>query len=656
MVKRIIGKFRRNIFVQVIKKNSKLQIIFNSVIIAALIVFFLFTLISYKTLQYSYNNENNMYQDGYLTSVYTNKINEDVWIIRLYALYSINDYQNMKDKVEESEQDIEENINSYMQLHNLTDNEKELVDEFRKSTKRYSDKLNELLDKINQSKTITDDEKNEIMNLGDKRIEISKKMLAYSDNYIKSLSDQNEKIKNTTLYAIVIINVLMLILFNLMMIVVTKISRKLDYYAFYNCVTGLPNKNYVLNRVVKDISLLDTYSILISLDMDNFKAVNDTLGHIAGDELLKQAGKRFKKVVRIQDYICHIGGDEFLFLIKSVKNKYEAEMMLKNILNVFKKPFDIEGKKIDYVTASLGVAVIPKDGKDFETLYHHADDAMYESKRIGKNRYSFYNESIDSDIYKNTIKKKAIENGIKNGEFKVFYQPKVSNNGEFLGAEALVRWIKADNTIIPPSEFIDFAEKEGIIKYIGEEVIIETCKTISNWINKGYKDFKIAINLSGDQLIDSKECDKALDIIKEFKIPFEYIEFEVVETTIVEDFNSAISNIQKIRSNGIKISLDDFGTGYSSLNYLKNMPIDIVKIDKSFIDDVALNESSRFMVETIITLSHYFGHKVVAEGVELKEQIDCLIDLGCDIFQGYYYGKPMNHVSFESEFLKKQEL
>lgn len=652
MIKKIINKIRKNFLIDGIARSLKLQVIFNSVIILALTIFLLFTFISYKTLKDSYNNESKMYQNGYLTSDYANKINEDIWSIRLYALYSVNDYMDMKDQVDKYEKDVEENINKYTTIHDLTDEEKDLVVQFKKSNKEYSNRLNELLEKLKKSKAITNDEKKEIMNLGNRRIELSKKMLTYSDKYIKSLSDKNEIIKEITLRTIIAINFAMILLFSLMMLVVTKISKKMDYYAFHNCVTGLPNKNYVLNTLVKEISKINTYSILISLDMDNFKAVNDTLGHLAGDEFLKQAGKRFKKVMHIQDYICHIGGDEFLFLINSVNNKDEAEVMLREILNVFKAPFNIHGKNIDYVTASLGVAVIPKDGNNFETLYKRADDAMYESKRIGKHIYSFYKDYINVGIYEYTIKKKAIEEGIKKGEFKVFYQPKISKNGEVLGAEALVRWIKEDNKIIPPSEFIDFAEKEGLIKYIGESVIIEVCKNVSDWISKGYKDFKIAVNLSTEQLIDNKLCGNLLEIIKEFKVPFEYIEFEVTETTIAKNFDKAVNNINEIRSNGIKISLDDFGTGYSSLNYLKNMPIDTIKIDKSFIDDITSNEASMVMVNTIISLSHYFEYEVVAEGVEILEQIKCLKSLGCDIFQGYYYGKPMKDISFENEFLR----
>lgn len=295
------------------------------------------------------------------------------------------------------------------------------------------------------------------------------------------------------------------------------------------------------------------------------------LGHDLGDKLLKEIGKRFRRVIHMQDYVYHIGGDEFLFIINSVYNKNQAEIMVNKIQTVFKEPFHIEGKKIDYVTSSLGIAIINQDGNDFETLYNYADDAMYEAKRLGKNRYMFYEEEMYSNVYEKIIKKKAIEKGIENGEFKAFYQPKVSSEEKFLGAEALVRWIKEDNKIISPLEFIEFAEEEGLIKDIGEAVIVDVCKNVSEWIEKGYRNFRIAINLSAEQLIDENVCDNALKIIESFNVPFEYIEFEVTESTIIKDFDIAIKSIKKIKSYGIKVSLDDFGTGYSSLNYLKSL-------------------------------------------------------------------------------------
>lgn len=654
MIKKLSTKIKEGFSLGVIMKKNKLQFIFNSVIVTALAIFSLFTIVSYRMIQYSHSNQNKIYEDGYLASNYANKVNEDILNIRIYSLlYSITYERSIADKLKTYGKDIDDNIDNYKLLHSLTSEEKDIIDELIKINTIYSDKVKSLISDISVAKTVQDNEIEEILSLGDKGIKISKKLIDYTNKHVNMLNIKDREINNMVINTITIIDFSMIVLLIIMIFVVKRISEKADYYAFYSSITGLPNKNYVLNKLVKDISRLDKnkYAILISLDMDNFKAVNDTLGHGPGDEYLKQVGKRFRRVITSHDHVCHVGGDEFLFLIKSVNNKYEAEVMIKKIQSVFKEPFIIKGTKVDYVTASLGVVVINKNGNDFETLYNYADDAMYASKRIGKNRYSFYDKKMYSDVYEKTVKKKEIQEGIKKGEFKVFYQPKVSNQETFLGAEALVRWIKEDNKIIPPSEFIEFAETEGLIKDIGEVVIVEVCKKISEWIKKGYKDFRIAINLSAEQLINENLCNKALNRIKEFEIPFEYIEFEVTESTIIKDFNIAIKNIERIKSYGIKVSLDDFGTGYSSLNYLKELSIDSVKIDKSFIDNLVFDDASNVMVNTIIKICHYFGYEVVAEGVEKREQIECLQDLNCDIFQGYYFGKPMNDINFETEFL-----
>ncbi|WP_297422806.1 EAL domain-containing protein [Clostridium sp.] len=653
MNRKLRSKLREKLSIEKILKKNKLQRIFNSLMIAAIIIFLLFTVISYRMVDYSQRNENKIYEDGYLASNYANKINENALNIRIYSLvYSVTYDQFIADKLRAYGKDINDNINNYKLLHNLTGEEQGILDKLISSNIIYSNKVKQMIDDINKSKTIKNNEIQEIISLDNETIVLSKQLMDYANKYINTLNNQNKDAKGMVISTVIIIDFAMIFIVISIMLIVRKINDEANYYAYYSPVTGLPNKKYVYDTVVNDISKLDkdNYAVLISLDVDNFKAVNDTLGHSAGDKFLKQVGKRFTKIIAAEDYVCHVGGDEFLFLIKSINNKHEAEILINKILNVFKETFYIKRNKIDYVTASLGIVVIDKR-YDFEILHNYADDAMYASKREGKDRYSFYDQNMNSNVYEKAVKKKEIEEGIKNGEFKVFYQPKISNEEKFLGAEALVRWIKTDSTIIPPSEFIEFAENEGLIKNIGEVVIIEVCKKVNEWIKKGYRNFRIAINLSAEQLINETSCEKALDIIKEFKIPFEYIEFEVTESTIIKDFNIAIKNIEKIKSYGIKVSLDDFGTGYSSLNYLKELSIDCVKIDKSFIDNLVFDDGSNVMVNTIIKLCHYFGYEVVAEGVEKREQIECLKDLNCDVFQGYYFGKPMNDINFENEFL-----
>ena len=649
----LVNKIKEKFSIETIMERNRLQYVFKKITIIAVIIFSIFTIIIYETLKFSYNYQNKVYEDGYLAYTYSNKINEDVLNIRIASITHYSSYNEVtEENLETYVKDIDDNIQKYKMLRNLSDEEKKLIDEFIKLNTIDIDKLKKITEDTDKLKTVTENEIEVINSSGDKRIELSNKLINCATNRIDMLNKQNRKIKKTVMYIIVIINFTMISLFILMIYIVKKISKRAEYYALYSSITGLPNKNHVANTIAKDIKLYkDRFALLISLDIDNFKAVNDTLGHDSGDKLLNDIGKRFRRVIYMQDNVYHMGGDEFLFLITSVYNKNQSEIMVNNIQNVFKEPFNIEGKKIDYVTASLGIAIINQDGSDFETLYNYADDAMYESKRLGKNRYMFYEEEMYSNVYEKTMKKKAIEEGIKNGEFKVFYQPKVSSEEKFIGAEALVRWIKEDNKIIPPSEFIEFAEEEGLIKDIGEDVIINVCKKLAEWLEKGYRDFRIAINLSAEQLIDESLCDNALKIIEKFKIPFEYIEFEVTESTIIKDFDIAIKSIKKIKSYGIKVSLDDFGTGYSSLNYLKKLEVDSVKIDKSFIDTLVFDDGTNVMVSTIIKMCHYFGYEVVAEGVEKREQIECLQDLNCDIFQGYYFGKPMKDEEFEKGFL-----
>lgn len=651
---KLFGKTDDKPSMENIMEIQGLKFIFRIVTSVAVIIFIVCTTIIYKTLEFSYDSQNKGKLNGYLAYTYANKINGDIFKIKIYSItYDEENNKSIAENLRLYEDDIQENINNYKMLYNISKEEKNLIGEFIDVDSIYNYKLNKIIDDIEQSKIISKDSINEIIDSGDERIELSEKLVNIA-NQDAGISNENSRVmKFRVMNTLIINNFTMISLFILMAIIVKKINKRADYYALHNSITGLPNKKNVINTIAKDISKLykDRFAMLISLDIDNFKAVNDYVGHYLGDKLLKEVGKRLKRVIHIQDYIYHVSGDEFLFLINSICNRNEAEIILNKIHGIFKEPFYIEGKTIDYLTASLGVAIINKDSDDFETLYNYADDAMHEAKRLGKNRYIFYEEEMYSKVYEKTLKKKTIQNGIKNREFKAFYQPKVSKDEKFLGAEALARWMKEDERVIPPSEFIGFAEEEGLIKDIGEVVIFDVCEKIAEWIKKGYRDFRIAINLSAEQLIDEELCDKALNIIKDFRIPFEYIEFEVTESSIIKDFDVAIKNIKKIKSCGIKVSLDDFGTGYSSLNYLKQLKVDNVKIDKLFIDTLVFDDGTKTMVTAIINMCHYFGYEVIAEGVETIEQIECLRGLNCDIFQGYYFGKPMKSEEFEKNFL-----
>lgn len=475
-------------------------------------------------------------------------------------------------------------------------------------------------------------------------------------NVLKKLNvNPYDKIIQLFMIKIALINVSMILLFTLIVLLVSKVFKKINNYAFYSCTTGLPNKNYMINNLINKIAGKGEFASLISLDMDDFKAVNDTLGHLAGDELLKQAGERFEKVIHEQDCVCHIGGDEFLFFIKSVKSKNETEQIAKDILGLFSEPFYINGSKVDYVSGSMGIALLPKDGEDFQTLYNCSDDAMYMAKKHGKSSYMFYDKNMSIHLYEDTIKKKKIREGIKQKEFKVFYQPKYSSAGDLIGAEALARWITPDAAIIPPSEFIEFAEKNGLIVAITDLIVDEVCKDILSWLSEGRSDFTISINITSEHITNRKLIQKLIEKIDSFQVPTKHIEFEITESMVIEDFNKAVENIALLKSFGIKVSMDDFGTGYSSLNYLKTLPLDIIKIDKSFIHSINYDIKDRVLLENIIHLAHGFQLAVIAEGIENEEQLKILQEMKCDMFQGYYFGKPAAKDDFERMFFASKE-
>jgi polar amino acid transport system substrate-binding protein len=450
------------------------------------------------------------------------------------------------------------------------------------------------------------------------------------------------------------INISMIILFILIVKLLSKLFKKINSYAYYNCTTGLPNKNYMMNKLVNETVGKRSFSALISLDIDDFKAVNDALGHLAGDELLKQAGERFEKLMKKHDCVCHIGGDEFMFFLKSVKTKDETEKMAEAILDSFTEPFYIEESIVDYVSASLGIALMPNDGIDFQTLYNCSDDAMFMAKKRGKSAYLFYETNMSLHLYEDSIKKKDIKEGILKKEFKAFYQPKYSSGGQLIGAEALARWVKEDGTVLPPSEFIEFAEKNGLILAITDLIVDEVCKDIISWEGKWVDDVVISINITSAHISDKKLIKKLIERINFFNIPTKYLEFEITESMVIEDFKKAQENIALLKSCGIKISMDDFGTGYSSLNYLKALPIDIIKIDKSFIDSIYHDQKDRILLQNIIHIAHGFDLTVIAEGVENEEQLNILQDMKCDMFQGYYFSKPIKKDDFETMFLAEK--
>lgn len=465
------------------------------------------------------------------------------------------------------------------------------------------------------------------------------------------LEQPADLIEGSMRYAIVrsfILMVLGNILIIGMLIVVLKYKKaekKIKSIAYYNSCTSLPNMNYINKNLPECISKIiqqNKLAAVMSLNMDNFKAINDNYGHEMGDEFLRIVAQKFKGILEGNDKVFHTGGDEFIFFIDSVKDKWEINIVAQKILNIFYEDINISGNIINYVTASIGISIINEHGTNLKNVLNCADDAMHYAKNKGKNRYEYYTSEMHSRVLEDINFEKQLIKALINNEFNIFYQPKFDGKtGKLLGMEALIRWIKSDGTIIYPDKFIIFAEKKSVIIPIGERVLRLACIQNKVWQNKGYMKIPIAVNLSAAQLLDEDLIDKIDIILKETDLEPQYLELEITESMIMKNFDKSIKTLKDLSNLGINICLDDFGTGYSSLNYLRNLPINKVKIDKSFVNDIVKDEKTKIIAISIIKLLHSMNLKVVAEGVEYKEQLDILTEHNCDEFQGFFFSKPI---------------
>ena len=416
--------------------------------------------------------------------------------------------------------------------------------------------------------------------------------------------------------------------------------RKLAYTDY---LTQLPNRiafTEALDNILYTLRQEEKIAIM-DIDLDNFKVINDTLGHSYGDELLIDVTHRLKQAITEDDYLARIGGDEFYILSQNIKDISQYEDKIKKIMKVFSYPFVLSTKEF-FITVSIGIVLAPNDGKSTQMLLKNVDTAMYAAKGSGKDTYCYFDESMNISLTKKIELQSEIRKAIERKEFVTYYQPQIQlENNQLVGFEALLRWKKSDGTIVPPMEFIPMAEETGLIVPIGQYVLLEACKELKLWNDKGYKNLTMSVNLSVRQFKDRDFVQMVNDIIQEVGTNPRNLEFEITESLALEDMEYTVNTIKKLQEIGVKFSLDDFGTGYSSLHYLKDLPINILKIDKSFLDAILENESEQKIVQTIITLAQVLDLKVVAEGVECVEQEDYLKNVRCDRAQGYLYSKPV---------------
>lgn len=444
---------------------------------------------------------------------------------------------------------------------------------------------------------------------------------------------------------IIVIAIQMLVYYLVRHIYKIEKSKQQHLYekAIKDDLTGLFNRFYLTKKLEKN----RPYSLLF-LDIDNFKTLNDTFGHFYGDKILKIISIRLQRFIKEDDFIVRYSGDEFI-LITYNTNKEEIEILAKNILTDFSSINNI-GKIKFTLSLSIGIVQYPINGRDQEEIKKYADIAMYEAKKI-KNTFVFFENSLKDKYLRQSLIEQELRKAITNDEIYMMYQPQFDSNLNFHGVEALVRWENSKLGFVTPDEFIKIAENSGIMASLGNHIISKSLKDIKNIQDSLKKQFHLSINISMKQFIEKEFFNDLLHQIKKVKFKKEYITLEVTENVFIEDIEFIVNLLNRLKKQNLKISLDDFGTGYSSLSLLKKVPIDELKIDKSFIDDIINDVNSLNMAKSIITIGKQLNMSILAEGIETKEQKDLLDTLNCDLYQGYYYSKPLRKEQLK-EFLK----
>jgi diguanylate cyclase (GGDEF)-like protein/PAS domain S-box-containing protein len=432
-------------------------------------------------------------------------------------------------------------------------------------------------------------------------------------------------------------------------------EEKINNLQYYDALTEIPNRKLFINTLESEIIVAKDREVkhaVLFIDLDNFKEINDTLGHDYGDKLLKGVAISLKESIREEDFISRVGGDEFFILMRNIEDCTEVTSLCEKLLFSLNNEINIDDKHV-YTSASVGITIFPEDGNETSTLLINADTAMYSAKYSGKAKYSFFNKSMSDIVIRRVKIEKGLRLALKNDEFEIYYQPQIDIvNNKIKGFEALLRWDSLELGRLSPVEFIPVAEQCGLIIPIGNWIMKTVYLQNNLWKNKGYLYETIAINLSAIQLESDKFGETLRKIIDQTKINTKFIELEITESILMKDFEKSIKLLTEIRDLGINIALDDFGTGYSSLSYLKQLPINTLKIDKSFIDNISTNKREKAIVDGIIQLAQKIGLDVIAEGVESKDQIQLLKAMGCNQIQGYYFSKPLPANEIEDKFLK----
>ena len=416
-------------------------------------------------------------------------------------------------------------------------------------------------------------------------------------------------------------------------------NAQLQHQATHDALTGLPNRVLYLDRLEREIAHAErdghTFAVLV-VDLDRFKVINDTLGHGPGDQLLKEVAHRLSRSIRTVDTVARTGGDEFLLLITDIRDPADTAVVATKILEELDKSVLIGGAEV-HTSASIGISVYPTDGTDSDSLVAHADEAMYFAKRHGRNTFQYFNPGMSVFSRERLDLERDLRRALPMQQFEVHYQPKMDiATGRMNSVEALVRWRHPTRGLVGPTEFIPLAEESGLIFSIGEWVLREACRQARQWQLDGQPFLRVAVNISPIHFRQPKFLDVVRSALSDHDLEPRYLEIELTETTVMDHADTSVQILEDLSRMGVIVSIDDFGTGYSSMSYLRRFPIDKLKIDRSFINELTTSSDAASIVKAIISLAHSLRLKVVAEGVETAEQLQQLRELGCDQFQGFY--------------------
>lgn len=434
-------------------------------------------------------------------------------------------------------------------------------------------------------------------------------------------------------------------------------EQRIHRLAYYDALTHLPNRTLFQDRLhtaLQSAERQKSWVVLMFLDLDRFKPINDSLGHAAGDRMLKDMATRLLACVDNDDTVARMGGDEFTLLLQHRSSRElalnRAIHVAEQILASLVRPFVLEGREF-FVTASIGIALSPQDGNELSQLMKNADTAMYHAKERGKNNFQFYQADMNASALERLELESDLRHALEQDEFVLYYQPQFSGDGKRLtGAEALLRWRHPRRGLVPPGDFIPVLEELGLVVDVGDWVISEACRQLKTWHQNRVRVPKVSVNISARQFSDGQLGTRIATILRETGLPPACLELELTESILMREVSEAMQILAGLKNLGLSIAVDDFGTGYSSLNYLKQFPIDVLKIDRTFVDGLPSGEQDAQIARAIIAMAHSLNLAVIAEGVETHEQLDFLREHGCDEVQGYLFGRPMPASRFEAQF------